>query len=73
MPLSARNGEREGPGAKRREGEVFIVGMIASVFATHLTRSLTLAPSPPNGRRVLGTYPRQYANPIALPVPASER
>jgi len=37
MPLSARSGEREGPIAKRWEGEV----------CTHLTRSLRSHPLPP--------------------------
>jgi hypothetical protein len=44
LTLSARSGEREGPNrASDWEGEVRI--------RTHLTRSLALAPSPPEGRR----------------------
>ncbi len=53
-PLSARSGEREGPIAKRWEGEVFLRGSSLSVFAAHLTfprlRRGPL-PLPPEGRR----------------------
>jgi hypothetical protein len=52
LSLSARSGEREGPVAKRWEGEVSVDGAIACAIATHLIRSLALAPSPPaSGRR----------------------
>ena len=46
-PLSARSGEREGPVAPRREGEVFIRCTISLVSRTHLTRSLRSHPLPP--------------------------
>src|SRR5690348_3785358 len=53
-PLSARSGEREGPIAKRWEGEVFPHSASLSVFAAHLTfprlRRGPL-PLPPEGRR----------------------
>ena len=45
--LSARSGEREGPVAKRWEGEVSIDPAIVFAITTHLT-----LPSPPaSGRR----------------------
>ena len=50
--LSARSGEREGPNRDSDwEGEVFIRGTIVCAIKTHLTRSLTLAPSPPASKR----------------------
>jgi len=53
-PLSARSGEREGPIAKRWEGEVFLRRASLSVFATHLTfprQRRGPLPLPPVGRR----------------------
>ncbi len=49
QPLSARSGEREGPAAQRREGEVSLRGTNSPCIDAHLTR----APSLRSGRTLL--------------------